>query len=176
MATTLQLTCRSSILGPSLKALTPPDLLEQIRYYLFWKSETQKLPAGHLVRNKSDEAGWRNVGDDHIPIWFESKLMANCARYFELMRGCGKIRSWKYQPRAFKMKGVRGSFTPDFLIGRIDGSSCWMDIDRQDDDIKRYEKRIYFEIEYPDEEILDADTGWLEENIEIIKRAIPEWE
>jgi hypothetical protein len=42
--------------------------------------------------------------------------------------------------------------------------------------IKRYEKRIYFEIEYPDEEILEADTGWFEEKLELIKKAIPEWE
>jgi hypothetical protein len=162
-----------------MKPITPPDLLEQIRYYLFWKSETQTLPAVdslHSRRNKSGESGWRNVGDDHIPIWFESKLSANCARYFELMKGYGKIRSWQYQPRAFRLKGVRGSYIPDFLIGRIDGSGCWKDVGMVSDDLKRYEKRIFFEIEYPDEEILDADTGWFEEHIELIKRAIPEWE
>src|SRR6185295_1739266 len=48
----LQVTCRSSILGPLMKPITPPDLLEQIRYYLFWKSDLQTLPNKETRNNR----------------------------------------------------------------------------------------------------------------------------
>ncbi len=75
----------------------------------FWDHQT--LP-NQGNPQQSTEAGWRYVGDDHIPIWFQSKCAANFARFLEHLRISGHLRGWRYQPKIFRVKGVRGGYTP----------------------------------------------------------------
>lgn len=175
MATHLQFTCRSSILGPSLKALIPPDLLEQIRYYLFWKSDVQTLP-NQGNPQQSTEAGWRYVGDDHIPIWFQNKWAANYARYLELLRNAGYLKGWRYQLKTFRIQGIRGGYTPDFWILRNDEAHFWVETKDIHEDLDLYEKTVYFEMNCPDESLVVVDLNWFEENLDMLKRHLSEWE
>lgn len=171
---------RSSILGPSLKSITLPDLLEQIRYLLLWKSDVQKLPVqerpSSLLVPPSNEAGWRYVGNEHIPIWFQTKWVANYARYLEWLRNAGYFKEWRYQSKTFPIKGIRGGYTPDFWIQRNDETHFWVETKVIHEDLDLYEKTVYFEMTYQDEALVLADIDWFEENVEMLKRHILEWE
>ena len=175
MATQTQLMMRSSIVGPLMRPITPPDLLEQIRYLLLWKSDVQKLPSQGPCP-PSNESGWRFIKDDDIPIWFQTKWAANYARYLEWLRNAGYFKEWRYQPKNFPIKGIRGGYTPDFRILRNDEAHFWIETKNIHEDLDLYEKTVYFEMNYPDETLVMADINWFEENGEMLKRHLSDWE
>lgn len=63
--------------------------------------------------------------------FFRSAWEANYARYLNLIKRRGIVRSWKYEPRTFWFKrikrGVR-SYTPDFLVTRPNGTRYYVEI------------------------------------------------
>jgi hypothetical protein len=71
----------------------------------------------------STSAAWRTVGG--VRAFFRSKWEANYARWLELLKASGKIRSWEHEPETFWFEGVRRgtvSYLPDFRVTRPDGS------------------------------------------------------
>ena len=67
--------------------------------------------------------GWRVVGGQRA--FFRSRWEANYARWLEVLRSAGKIRSWEHEPETFWFDGIRRgtcSYLPDFRVTRPDGS------------------------------------------------------
>lgn len=163
-----------------MRPITLPDLLEQIRYFLLWRSDIQKFPAQEKPHSSlappSSEAGWRYVGNEHIPIWFHSKWVANYARYLEGLRSSGHFKEWRYQSKTFSIKGIRGGYTPDFWMLKNDESHFWVETKSIHEDLDLYEKTVYFEMNYPDESLVFADADWINENVDKLKRYIHDWE
>jgi hypothetical protein len=68
--------------------------------------------------------------------YFRSTWEANWARYLNLLKSTARIKSWAYEPKTFKFRGIRWSprfYTPDFRVVNQDDSvefheiKGWMD-------------------------------------------------
>lgn len=74
-------------------------------------------------------ADWREIGGRRI--YFRSRWEANYARWLELLRTRGKIRSWEHEPKTFWFEGIkRGvcSYLPDFEVTNPDGSTYLVEV------------------------------------------------
>lgn len=192
-ATSTFLKLQSSIVGPLVKSLQYPSNFEQIKYAALFKTDDQIIPvqpgvgfvttplqrmAGKKgeqnVKPSKPEEGWRQVGDRDI--WFHSKIHANYARYLDLMQSTDRLREWHYKPRNFRLKGIRGGYSPSFQVIRNDGTHFWIEVDSTYTDFDLMVKILSFQFEYPDEELLEDDLEWFKESTEILKKHIPSWE
>ena len=173
-ATSLSLTVRSGLLGPPVRSLQYPSTLDQLRCATYFKIEDTIYRVQANIKQPKPGEGWRSV-DDEV-IWFHSAWAANFAKYLELLRECGHISAWQYQPETFPIKGIRGGYTPDFKMTGNDGARFWVEIKDISNDLKLWLKTVCFEALYPEESLHSADLNWFRENIEMLKNHIQDWE
>lgn len=142
------------------------NMTEEKRANMLLKSQKTKVANGTNipVRKASWKAGWREIGG--IKKYYRSRWEANYARYLEMLKASGQIKSWLHEPTTFWfekiMRGTR-SYLPDFLVTGLDDSEeyhevkGWMDdksitklkrmrIYHPDVRIKLVEKKEYMEI------------------------------
>lgn len=141
------------------------------------KMEKYGTLANNISRQKCTwKAGWRNIeGRD---IYFRSRWEANYARYLELLKKCGEIKSWEFESDIFWFEGVkRGcvSYKPDFKIYNKNDSieyheiKGWMDA-KSKTKIRRMAKY------HPDIRLIIISSDWFKENEKKLSAVCRGWE
>lgn len=130
-----------------------------------------------LPRNGASwKAGWREIGGQRA--YFRSRWEANYARYLELLRASGDIKSWEHEPETFWFDGVRRgavSYLPDFKVIDCDDSVSyhevkgWMD-DRSATKLKRMKRY------HPTVRMVLVDVGRYRMIESRLSQQIPGWE
>lgn len=121
-------------------------------------------------------ADWRTIGG--VRAFFRSRWEANYARWLELLRASGKIRSWEHEPETFWFEGIRrgvASYKPDFRVTRLDGSveyhevKGWM-TPRSKTALKRMAKY------HPSVKLVVVDKTQYARLQRDVRRVVPGWE
>lgn len=121
-------------------------------------------------------ADWREIGG--VRAFFRSRWEANYARWLELLRSSGKIRSWEHEPETFWFEGIRrgvASYKPDFRVTRLDGSVEYHEVKgwltpRSQTAIKRMAKY------HPEVKLLVIDKKQYSRLARDVRRVVPGWE
>jgi len=77
------------------------------------------------------EYEWHNQPQSAFGVTFRSKEERKWATWLEMLRRCGEIRQWQYEPRQFVFREryrKRGVYTPDFRIVKPDASVEWHEV------------------------------------------------
>lgn len=114
---------------------------------------------------------------EDIGIYVRSGWEANYARYLNFLVSQNKIRSWRYEPKAFRFPIQRGTmeYTPDFEVTENDGSIVyhevkgWMDV-KSKTKLKRFAKY------YPNEKLVLITQVEYTEIKTKVGPFIPNWE
>lgn len=136
------------IIGEKSKAWSE-SLTDKERGAITLKMLHTKVALGNSVQPRLGatwKAAWREIGGQRK--FYRSRWEANYARYLEMLRVTGHIKSWAHEPKTFWFDGIkRGcvSYLPDFHVVENNGSEAyhevkgWMD-DRSKTKIRRMAK------------------------------------
>lgn len=129
---------------------------------------------GTLDRTKW-KSGWREIGGSRV--YYRSRWEANFARYLDLLKCNGVIKSWEHEPETFWFNVKRGcrSYLPDFRVEQLNGEFVFYEVKGWMDN-KSKTKIHRMKIYHPDIKLIvvgDMEYRALEKEI---ADTIPEWE
>jgi hypothetical protein len=135
-----------------------------------------KLVPDEATRTTSWKQAWREIGGQRA--FFRSAWEANYARYLEMLRADGKIKSWEHEPHTFWFEGIkRGSsnYLPDFKVTALDGSITWHEVKGWMDDRSKV-KLARMAKYHPDVAVVVVDAAAYRKMKSIYRYVIDGWE
>ena len=154
------------------------NMSKEKRANMLLKAQKTKVANGTNIhiRKTSWKAGWREIGG--INKYYRSRWEANYARYLEMLKNLGQIKSWLHEPTTFWfekiMRGTR-SYLPDFLVVGADDSEIYHEVKGWMDS-KSLTKLKRMKIYHPNVQIKLVEKKEYMEIGKAYSQSIPDWE